>query len=89
MIQNGAAQTGFLPHYSTVMLLHWLPVVASIRFKSLMLAYNAKKTDHHPSTSKNCTASCPPPELPALLDQSLHQERDKDKEDMFLDSLLY
>ncbi|KAK3524872.1 hypothetical protein QTP86_010603 [Hemibagrus guttatus] len=45
MIQNTAARLVFnLPKFShtTPLLLHWLPVAARIRFKTLMLAYKAK-----------------------------------------------
>ncbi|KAK3562041.1 hypothetical protein QTP86_025226, partial [Hemibagrus guttatus] len=46
MIQNAAAPLIFnLPkfsHTTPLLLLHWLPVAARIRFKTLMLAYKAK-----------------------------------------------
>ncbi|KAI5101009.1 hypothetical protein C0J45_8212, partial [Silurus meridionalis] len=46
MIQNAAAGLVFnLPkfsHTTPLLLLHWLPVAARIRFKTLMLAYKAK-----------------------------------------------
>ncbi|KAF7704303.1 hypothetical protein HF521_021375 [Silurus meridionalis] len=52
MIQNAAARLVFnQPKFShtTPLLrsLHWLPVAARIRFKTLMLAYKAKMDQHH------------------------------------------
>ncbi|KAI5093824.1 hypothetical protein C0J45_15548, partial [Silurus meridionalis] len=46
MIQNAAARLVFnqpkFSHTTPLLLLHWLPVAARIRFKTLMLAYKAK-----------------------------------------------
>ncbi|KAF7690836.1 hypothetical protein HF521_011133, partial [Silurus meridionalis] len=46
IIQNAAARLVFnqpkFSHTTPLLLLHWLPVAARIRFKTLMLAYKAK-----------------------------------------------
>ncbi|KAK3534277.1 hypothetical protein QTP86_008690 [Hemibagrus guttatus] len=67
MIQNAAARLVFnLPKFShtTPLLrsLHWLPVAAPIRFKTLMLAYKAKNGPA-PSYLKALVTSCTAPRL--------------------------
>ena len=72
LIQNAAARLIFnAPKYThTTRLLtdlHWLPVIARIKFKTLVLAYQRQSRDQPPLTSNNSSDPTHRPDLYAPL----------------------